>query len=67
MPFNVALSGINAASADLNTTAHNISNANTTGFKESRTEFADVYAAGAMGLSATEQGSGIGQVPALQR
>ena len=59
MPFNVALSGINAASADLNTTAHNISNANTTGFKESRTEFADVYAAGAMGLSATEQGSGV--------
>ncbi|MBB87934.1 MAG: flagellar hook protein FlgE [Xanthomonadales bacterium] len=59
MPFNIALSGINAASADLNTTAHNISNANTTGFKQSRTEFADVYAAGAFGLSSVNQGSGV--------
>ncbi len=44
MSFNNALSGINAAQKDLNVTANNIANVNTTGFKESRAEFADVYA-----------------------
>ena len=47
MPFAVALSGLNAASSDLNVTANNIANANTTGFKASRGEFADVFAVGA--------------------
>jgi flagellar hook protein FlgE len=47
MPFAVALSGLNAASADLNVTGNNIANANTTGFKASRAEFADVFAVGA--------------------
>jgi flagellar hook protein FlgE len=47
MPFAVALSGLNAASSDLNVTANNIANANTTGFKGSRAEFADVFAVGA--------------------
>jgi flagellar hook protein FlgE len=47
MPFRVALSGLNAASADLNVTANNIANANTIGFKGSRAQFADVFAAGA--------------------
>jgi flagellar hook protein FlgE len=47
MPFAVALSGLNAASSDLSVTANNIANANTTGFKSSRAEFADVFAVGA--------------------
>lgn len=47
MPFAVALSGLNASSADLNVTANNIANANTVGFKGSRAEFADVFAVGA--------------------
>jgi flagellar hook protein FlgE len=47
MPFAVALSGLNAASSDLNVTANNIANANTTGFKSSRAEFADVFTGGA--------------------
>ncbi len=46
MPFRVALSGLNAASSDLNVTANNIANANTTGFKGSRAEFSDVFAVG---------------------
>jgi len=50
MPFAVALSGLNAASADLNVTANNIANANTTGFKASRAEFADVFAVGAQNI-----------------
>ncbi len=47
MPFRVALSGLNAASSDLNVTANNIANANTIGFKGSRAEFSDVFAVGA--------------------
>ncbi|NJM11349.1 MAG: flagellar hook basal-body protein [Synechococcaceae cyanobacterium SM1_2_3] len=42
MTMNVAVSGVKAATADLNVTAHNIANVNTTGFKNSRAEFADV-------------------------
>jgi flagellar hook protein FlgE len=36
------LSGIKAANTDLATTSHNIANASTTGFKNSRTEFGDL-------------------------
>jgi len=50
MPFAVALSGLNAASSDLNVTANNIANANTTGFKASRAEFSDVFAVGAQAI-----------------
>src|ERR1041384_6094039 len=50
MPFAVALSGLNAASSDLNVTGNNIANANTTGFKGSRAEFADVFAVGAQAI-----------------
>ena len=50
MPFAVALSGLNAASSDLSVTANNIANANTTGFKASRSEFADVFAVGAQSI-----------------
>jgi flagellar hook protein FlgE len=41
---------LNAASSDLNVTANNIANANTTGFKASRAEFADVFAVGAQAI-----------------
>jgi flagellar hook protein FlgE len=50
MPFRVALSGLNAASSDLNVTANNIANANTTGFKASRADFSDVFAVGAQAI-----------------
>ena len=50
MPFAVALSGLNAASSDLNVTGNNIANANTTGFKASRAEFSDVFAVGAQAI-----------------
>ncbi|KRG67915.1 flagellar hook protein FlgE [Stenotrophomonas terrae] len=58
MGFNVSLSGINAANADLNVTANNIANVNTTGFKESRAEFADLFNATSYGLSRNAIGSG---------
>lgn len=59
MSFNIALSGINAAQKDLNTTANNIANVNTTGFKESRAEFGDVYATSIFSNSKTSVGNGV--------
>ncbi|WP_049623378.1 flagellar hook protein FlgE [Frateuria defendens] len=58
MALNQALSGINAAQSDLNVISNNIANANTTGFKGSRAEFADVYATTGLNLNATTVGSG---------
>ncbi|MDT8371515.1 MAG: flagellar hook protein FlgE [Gammaproteobacteria bacterium] len=60
MSFNTALSGLNAATADLNVKSNNIANVNTTGFKESRAEFGDVFAVSAFGTtSKTAIGSGV--------
>ncbi|WP_016955576.1 flagellar hook protein FlgE [Catenovulum agarivorans] len=58
MSFNVALSGISVSQKDLNTTANNIANANTTGFKESRAEFGDVFATSVFGAGKTKVGDG---------
>ena len=44
MSFNIALTGLNAVSQQLDTVSHNIANVGTTGFKSSRTEFGSVYA-----------------------
>lgn len=59
MSFRVALSGLNAAQADLSVTANNIANANTTGFKQSRAEFADFFPVSAYGLADNAIGSGV--------
>lgn len=59
MAFNIALSGINAASADLEVTANNIANTGTTGFKGSRGEFAELYNAAGPNLSSAQIGSGV--------
>ncbi|WP_198246039.1 flagellar hook protein FlgE [methane-oxidizing endosymbiont of Gigantopelta aegis] len=59
MGFSTALSGLAAASKNLAVTGNNIANANTTGFKKSRTEFADVYAASLGGVSSITAGSGV--------
>jgi flagellar hook protein FlgE len=58
MSFNIALSGLAAAQKDLDTTANNIANVNTTGFKESRAEFADVYATSIFASGRTKVGDG---------
>ncbi len=58
MSFNIALSGIAAAQKDLNTTANNIANVNSIGFKESRAEFADVYANSIFANGKTAVGGG---------
>ncbi|WP_404359994.1 flagellar hook protein FlgE [Methylotuvimicrobium sp. KM1] len=59
MSFATGLSGLKAASTDLKTTGNNIANANTTGFKKSRAEFADVYASSFGGVPKTQPGSGV--------
>lgn len=60
MSFSTALSGLNAATADLNVKSNNIANVNTTGFKVSRAEFGDVFATSAFGTSSkTAIGSGV--------
>ncbi|MCB1645215.1 MAG: flagellar hook-basal body complex protein [Pseudomonadales bacterium] len=59
MAFNIALSGLKAASSDLKITGNNIANASTTGFKESRAEFADVFAANILGTGSKLIGSGV--------
>ncbi len=59
MPFRVAISGLNAASSDLNVIGNNVANANTAGFKKSRAEFADVLAVSSFGLSGNTAGSGV--------
>ncbi|MDR3415007.1 MAG: flagellar hook protein FlgE [Nevskia sp.] len=59
MSFSIALSGINAANTDLNTISNNIANANSTGFKESRAEFGDIFQNGAFTLAATSTGDGV--------
>jgi flagellar hook protein FlgE len=58
MSFNVALSGISAAQTDLDSTAHNIANVGTVGFKESRAEFESVYASSLFSNSKTKTGDG---------
>src|SRR5262245_58821278 len=59
MPFRIALSGLNAAQSDLNVTANNIANTSTTGFKGSRTEFADLFAVSLQGVSSNSSGNGV--------
>ncbi|MGZ8161916.1 MAG: flagellar hook-basal body complex protein [Methylobacter sp.] len=59
MSFTTALSGLNAASNNLSVTGNNIANANTTGFKKSRSEFVDVYASSIGGVNKTQPGAGV--------
>lgn len=58
MSFQQGLSGLNAASKQLEVIGNNISNANTVGFKQSRAEFADVFANSLNGGGASQIGIG---------
>ncbi|MDR9467967.1 flagellar hook-basal body complex protein [Marinospirillum sp.] len=59
MSFNVGLSGLRGAQTDLSVTGNNIANASTTGFKQSRAEFGDVYNSSIMGTGKHSVGSGV--------
>jgi flagellar hook protein FlgE len=58
MSFQQGLSGLNAASKQLEVIGNNVANANTVGFKQSRAEFADVFANSLNGSGSTQIGIG---------
>lgn len=58
MSFNIGLSALSAAQEEIAVTGNNIANASTNGFKSSRAEFADVYAASVLGGS-RQAGGGV--------
>ena len=58
--FQTALSGLQAASTDLQVMGNNIANANTVGFKQSNAQFADAYASAIAGTSPQYGQIGIG-------
>src|SRR6202021_3768655 len=65
--FSIALSGLSAANTALDVTSNNIANANTIGFKNSQSEFADVFASSAVNLNTTTGGEGVQVVTAAQQ
>ena len=58
MSFYTSLNGLKNAQTDLGVIAHNIANAETNGFKKSRTEFADIVAGSAYTNPRLVQGIG---------
>ena len=58
--FQTALSGLQAASTDLQVMGNNIANASTVGFKQSNAQFADAYAAAIAGSAPVNSQIGVG-------
>ncbi|RJS95171.1 flagellar hook-basal body complex protein [Salinisphaera sp. Q1T1-3] len=56
MGFTQGISGLKAASADLDNIGNNIANSQTTGYKSSSTQFADIYANARTGLGVSVAG-----------
>ncbi|HCR45868.1 MULTISPECIES: flagellar hook protein FlgE [Marinobacter] len=59
MAFNTGLSGLRAASVDLDVTGNNIANASTVGFKSSKVQFGDLYASGFLSAGTNPIGDGV--------
>ncbi|ROU01563.1 flagellar hook protein FlgE [Marinobacter sp. R17] len=59
MAFNTGLSGLRAASVDLDVTGNNIANASTVGFKGSEVQFGDLYASGFLSGATNAIGDGV--------
>jgi len=59
MSFNIALTGLSAATQDLSVTSNNLANSQTVGFKASRTEFGDIFASTQTGVASTAVGNGV--------
>lgn len=58
MGFQQGLSGVGAAAKQLDVIGNNVANSSTVGFKQSRTEFGDMFAASYYGVAATQNGIG---------
>lgn len=59
MAFQQGLSGLNAASRNLDVIGHNIANSNTVGMKSSRAEFAEIYASSVNASGGMANGIGV--------
>ncbi|AFL72467.1 flagellar hook protein FlgE [Thiocystis violascens] len=59
MAFNIGLSGLTAAAADLKVTGNNIANVGTIGFKGSRAEFGDIFTRSYGTIGKTNIGAGV--------
>ena len=59
MGFNTGLSGLRAASVDLDVTGNNIANASTVGFKGSKAQFGDLYASSFLSAGTNPIGDGV--------
>ena len=59
MGFETAVSGIRAASSQLGIIGNNIANSSTSGFKQARGEFSDVFASSALGVASNSIGRGV--------
>ncbi|MBI5429604.1 MAG: flagellar hook protein FlgE [Nitrosomonadales bacterium] len=58
MSFQQGLSGLNSSTKQLDTIGNNVANANTVGFKQSQTHFADRFAVALTGASSVQSGTG---------
>ena len=59
MAFETAISGLNAATTQLDIASNNIANVNTNGFKQSRAEFADIFTGSNLGVSSLAVSRGV--------
>lgn len=59
MSFFTSLSGLKAAQTDLNVISNNVANTNSTGFKKSRAQFGDLFAAAPTQSAKTVAGQGV--------
>ncbi len=60
MAFNTAITGIKAATIELDVTGNNIANASTVGYKSARTEFSDIFTTVVVGAGSTNNpGAGV--------
>jgi len=59
MSFYTALTGLNAATAQLGVTSNNIANVGTSGFKRSRADFGDIFATSPLQKASAVVGQGV--------
>ena len=59
MSFQTGLSGLNAASRNLDVIGNNIANANTVGAKVARAEFSEIVAASTIAANGRTEGIGV--------
>ena len=59
MSFYTALTGLQAATAQLSVTSNNIANVGTTGFKRSRADFGDIFATSPLQKASSTVGQGV--------